>query len=491
MFNTDDITVLFAAAGCGKTTYLKKMVRKALKTVSPSDIAFVSFTRKGAEVGRSQIVKSSGLKEEDFPFFKTLNSLTFAALGYSSKDIFGFPHAKKLNAIIGSNITMNPVTDGSSADDKILAYYSAVRSGYADRIPIYELPDPVAYERLVRAYEAYKAKYGLVDFVDCLLNFVARGEPIPVQEAHLDEAQDFTALHWKVCSVAFARAKKIVVAGDDFQSIYTYAGARPDILIDLAKKNKTVKLEKSYRLPNKVYRYSKAITDMISEKMDKDYAPIKGIEGTVEHVHDVLRLADLVEQKQNERWLILFRNNYQIQPFEEALRTRLVPYHTANTFVVPERELEKIHRYMKFRLPGYSTPEQRKIFMDEYGIQDFNTPFSDSELVRGDAKHLYQAYVDRYGAEFLLSEARKTQEEAKITLSTIHKVKGAEAKNVVVFLDCSTKVYGNRFTDLDSELRLMYVAFTRSEENLYLSRLATGYGLDDIVAMIEEQLNEH
>jgi superfamily I DNA/RNA helicase len=66
-------------------------------------------------------------------------------------------------------------------------------------------------------------------------------------------------------------------------------------------------------------------------------------------------------------------------------------------------------------------------------------------------------------------------------VSTIHKIKGGEADNVVVFLDCTRKVFRNKFLDLDSELRLLYVAFTRARKNLYIIRSRSTYGLDDIV----------
>lgn len=491
MFNTDDITVLFAAAGCGKTTYLKKQVRKAVKDTRPEDIAFVSFTRKGAEIGRSQVARMLDIEEDRLPFFKTLHALTFSALGYDAKDIFNFKHAKKLSSLIGANITLNGNAESASSDDKIIAFYDAVRSGYAESIPVEDRPDMVQYERIVRAYEAYKAKYGLVDFMDCLLNFVKRGKPVPVSVAFIDEAQDLTQLQWQVCDVAFAKAKKIFVAGDDYQSIYTYAGARPDILIDLANNHKTVKLERSYRLPKKVYRYAKAITDMLHERMDKDYAPMKNVEGSVTRVDDNHFLAEIVERRQDESWLILFRNNYHIQPFEHELYDRLVPFYNQMGFCLNERYLDLIKRYYSFRLEGYSSKEQKEAFMKRHGIKKFSDPFYESNLVPGDVKYTYFRYVEKYGIEKLVALAKEaTTDTKKIIVSTIHRAKGAEARNVIVFLDCSTKVYKSRFDNLDTELRLLYVAFTRAEERLYLAKATTGYGLDDIVDLVEETIGE-
>lgn len=482
MFNTEDITVLLAAAGCGKTHYLKKQVRNELNSVRSIDIAFVSFTRKGSEIGKQQVMKMTGLSDKDLPYFKTLNSLTFSALGYESKNIFNTKHAKKLNSLIGSNISLHAAGDSATEDDKILSLYDALRSGLSVDDTSEYVTDMVRYRRIVEAYESYKKVNGLYDYIDCFLNFVERGEAIPVPVVFIDEAQDLTALQWDVCYTAFSKAQRIYIAGDDYQSIYTFSGARPDILIDFANKYKLVKREKSYRLPQKVYEYARAITDLLVEKVDKDYVPAKGIEGSVEKISSLEYLIDMLSRRQDEHWLVLYRNNYHSLPVQSQLQAMGVPFHTANGFVLNEDKLSLIKRYYQFRLPGYSTPEQKEAFAIRHGIRDFSLPIEETGIIEGDEKYLYALYLDKFDIDTLIAKAKKPC----ITLSTIHRVKGDEAKNVVVFLDCSTKVYVNRLTNLDSELRLLYVAFTRAEENLYLVKGMSGYGMDDIVSLIEE-----
>ena len=54
-----------------------------------------------------------------------------------------------------------------------------------------------------------------------------------------------------------------------------------------------------------------------------------------------------------------------------------------------------------------------------------------------------------------------------MTLSTIHRVKGGEADNVVLCTDLSRKC-AVRWQELDdSEIRVLYVAQTRARKNLY------------------------
>jgi superfamily I DNA/RNA helicase len=485
MFKTDNITVLFAGAGAGKTTHLLKCVEEDLQTFRPEDIAFVSYTRKGAYEGKDRLVRKLNIDADRLAFFKTLHALTYAELGYTSDQIFSRKHAKAFNKLLGFHLTTSEISDSNTPDDRLFSIYEQRRSGHKDLYSELDDFDAQRYKRLVSAYENFKKKHGLYDYTDCLLQFIARGKPVPVRVAYIDEAQDLTTLQWKVCITAFSLAEKIYVAGDDYQSIYKYAGARPDVLINMAKKYKTVKLEISYRLPRKVYSFAKAVTDVLGEKEDKDYKPFKKSEGTVQFVNDRDYLSKLIYAHKDETWLVLFRNNYHAAKFEKLLQSMCMMYHTPQGFVVSERDLSKIRKYYNYRKEGYTTNVSLEQFKQAYGIEDINRDFSESSLIfKEELRELYQVYVDKHGVEFLYEEARKPP---KVFVSTIHRVKGSEARNVAVFLDCSYKVYRNRWRDFDSELRLLYVAFTRAKENLYIVSSETQFGMDDIVATLQEE----
>jgi superfamily I DNA/RNA helicase len=54
-------------------------------------------------------------------------------------------------------------------------------------------------------------------------------------------------------------------------------------------------------------------------------------------------------------------------------------------------------------------------------------------------------------------------------------------------MDCTRKVAGNVFHNPDEELRVMYVACTRSRMGLYLVQSSgLGFGLDKIAVMVRE-----
>ena len=55
MFEGRDVRVILANAGTGKTRRLIDEVSKELETRRPEELAFVTFTRKGAEEGLHRV----------------------------------------------------------------------------------------------------------------------------------------------------------------------------------------------------------------------------------------------------------------------------------------------------------------------------------------------------------------------------------------------------------------------------------------------------
>ena len=68
----------------------------------------------------------------------------------------------------------------------------------------------------------------------------------------------------------------------------------------------------------------------------------------------------------------------------------------------------------------------------------------------------------------LLKRKVKLKRNPLVCLSTIHGAKGAEADNVVLFTDISTKACKEAFNNPDDARRLTYVALTRAKKKLYI-----------------------
>jgi superfamily I DNA/RNA helicase len=493
-FATDDVAVYLAAAGAGKTSAIMDEMTELLKTYRPDEIAFVTFTRKGVANGVERALQANPqLTVDDLIHFKTLHALCFRELGLKKTSIIEYPDIKKFNAWEGNdfNVTLGEAFEKQSGDDKLLSRYDAIRSGSTKGVFIHGLYDETQYDRLIKSYEVFKAENHLVDFYDCLLKFRERNLPVNVKAAFIDEAQDLTLLQWEVCRIAFSSAEKVRIAGDDFQSLFTYAGASPRTLISLARRYRTVKLETSYRLPRAVYRFAKGITRLIEDKIDKDFKPAKDVDGFVEEVSDREFLARRIRKDMADngitpyRWYLLFRNNCFIEEVAALLEQYLIPYHTAQDFCIPREELAKLKRFYNYRKKGFGSRDAFEKFCKDNNIKDIEDDFTESDLIPSEKRYAYLDYIEKFGIEGLAEMADK---EPFLLLSTTHRVKGGEADYTAVFLDCTRIVADNKQVNLDEELRVLYVACTRAKLGLFLVSSRGRYGLDGIIDVVKEQI---
>lgn len=272
--------------------------------------------------------------------------------------------------------------------------------------------------------------------------------------------------------------------------LYTYNGAAPELLVEMASHYETVKHETSYRLPRKVYEFARGITDVIQEKVEKDYRPATDREGFVRELGDRNVLARVIRDDLRAngpkpgRWYLLFRTNCFIADMAKTLEQFIVPYHTVKGFCIPKRELARIERYYNFRKEGFGSAESRARFAEEYKIKDFNESFTESELIPGRERYFFQDLVDAYGIKAL--KAMCDMDEPWLLLSTVHRVKGGEADYTAMFMDCTRVVSENMTLSADDELRVLYVGCTRCREGLYLIPAQGKYSMSRLLDIVRE-----
>lgn len=274
-------------------------------------------------------------------------------------------------------------------------------------------------------------------------------------------------------------------------SIYSYSGARPDFLIQLSKQFPVEYLSKSYRIPYSVFRLASAITDFIGAKTDlkAEHREENG-EGSITQLNSIDRLVNFIDEdciKNNPSktsWYILCRNNCFLDSPKRVLEESLIPYWTAEGFFMGGEIMRRLKTYENFKLEGYKDEKKKEEFQRKFGIEDFNAPFTETNLFTEGRKWVYASYIEKYGL-------KKLEEMCKwnppILISTIHHVKGGEADNVAVMLDTTRRTQGNVFCDIDEELRILYVAVTRTKKNLFLIDSKDGQGYDKILEVIKQE----
>lgn len=477
------------------TTWAINDITKELETRRPEEIAFVTFTRKGAEEGLRRVCSKLMLEPEDLPYFRTLHSLTFHAMNYKANQMFGRIDQRKFNKEYGYNVNRCEVSTGKVAptrDSLYLDFYDLERSGALTSKQMVEADIELGYyHQIVRKYEEYKAQQHLVDFFDCLIKYIQSGDSLPCKVLYCDECQDITALQWKVIEKAFRNAEKIIILGDDKQSIYSYSGARPDILIELSKQFPVEHLSMSYRLPRQVYKLANAITSFIGEKTEQESVfRTDNKEGTITQLNSLDRLKNFIDtdtlenDEQKTEWYILARNNCFLDQPKKVLEDALIPYWTADGFFMGGEIMKRLKDYEGFRLEGYKDSKKREDFARKFGIEDFSQPFTETNLFTEGRKWIYASYIEKYGLK-KLEEMCKWNPQ--ILVSTIHHVKGGECSHCAVMLDTTKRTQGNIYNDIDEELRVLYVAITRTKQDLFLIDSKNGQGYDQILQVVKEE----
>ena len=493
MFEGKEVKVILSQAGGGKTTYLLQLVADELRTRRPEEIAFVTFTKKGAEEGLTRMCNNYSLTPDELPYFKTLHSLTFHALSLKSNQMFNRINERAFNKEYGYNVNrceMQSRKVQATKDSEYLDYYDLDRSGALTSKMIARADIETGYyHQIVRKYEEYKSRQCLVDFFDCLIKYEQSGDSLPCKVVFVDEAQDITVLQWKVIERAFAGAEKVYISGDENQSIFTYSGARPDMLIGLSKQYPTSYLKESYRIPKSVYNLSKGIVDFIQEKTDKPFEFHEGNEeGSITELMGVERLRSFISADVHDKptcdWYLLARNKCMFEKYTEILEDNLIPYWTSDGFFMGGQIMSRLKDYTNFSKLGYRNEAKKEAFMSKYGITDFSTPFTDTALFTEGRKWVYASYIEKYGLDKL---ADMCKWNPQILVSTIHYVKGGEAENVSILLSSTGRTQANVMENIDEELRVLYVGVTRTKKNLYLIDSSSDKAYDRIISTIKDQ----
>ncbi len=495
-FGDKDVKIYLAAAGAGKTTAAMKELQTLLEEYRPDEIAFVTFTRKGVQNGIDRAMQVNRyLTEDDLVYFRTLNSLCFREAGLKGVNVISKKDLQLFNKHFGFSLTGRDQNAQPTKDDKLLERYNAIRAGNPTIAFDNTFNDDTGrYEVLIESYEGFKKANDFVDFTDCFSKYMEVGEPIEgLRVCLVDEAQDLTPLQWECVERLSQKCEKIRCYGDDYQALYTYAGASPEILINLSRRYPTIRLEKSYRLSRRVYDFSRNITFLLRDKIEKDYAPVREKEGVVDYIRDREHIYNMLlsglSRKDPESYMLLFRTNLNITKVTDGLIERGIPYHTDKGFCISRQTVRLLSRYFELAKGFDFDWEEREEFANRYKITDFSLkPIENNILPRTREGAFIQDVIDNFGMDYIRQESRTIV--PRLFASTVHKVKGGEADNVFYFLDATRQTSYYLTHSPDIELRVFYVAATRARNNFYMVEGRNRDNLNELADFIQGVVND-
>ena len=163
----------------------------------------------------------------------------------------------------------------------------------------------------------YKKSYGLIDFTDMIDKFIVSGLCPKYDVAFVDEAQDLSPIQWKMFNIIKENSKYVILAGDDDQAIYGWAGADvKKFQQEISKKD--IILPQSYRVPQDVQNIADKILKLIPEdrRVQKNWKA-RDERGTVNYVYS---LEDVPIDEGS--WLVLARYNDKLNRLKPFLKER-------------------------------------------------------------------------------------------------------------------------------------------------------------------------
>lgn len=514
--------------GTGKTRFISNQVEKWVGQglYRPDDFILSSHSRTAAAVLQGRVAVP-----EDH--VATLHALGYRALG-KPPIAETAPLVDEWNSSALSHWRIGPVK--SDINEGHLET-STTDSIFEDYVLWRNLGSPVPHvlgqkvEAFAREWAAFKHEHGAVDFADMIDLPVQERLPCPSSPRVLimDEAQDAVPSQWRLMRYWAESCERFVVAGDPAQTIYSWAGARPDELMAAEEADFHKTLSYSYRLPAAVHKFAEHWLKQHSINLTKgrEYKP-RDAEGSVRRMQVSLYedlMGNLIKDiaanlEHPERTVMVLAScAYMLTWFTARLKREGIPFHNpyrrqAKAWnplgSAPEGNTGTIERLLAFLRPDRDTwgKAQRpwnlsdaRLWLAALRSNVFTGPkkklleelkddamLTDQILtaltpenrdsaatlqpwwLAGNATNRYEPLM-RYGAAIHgHSGGAALRDRPRLTVGTIHSVKGGEADVVYVSPSLSYQGHQQQFfrSGHDALIRLFYVAFTRAREELVL-----------------------
>lgn len=303
-----DRILIESLAGTGKTETVALMIEERIKKgVKPEEILCVTFTNSAVNQLKSRL-QSKGIE---------VNVQTIDSYAYSVVREYFDETGRELYIADQESIARELLLEyglrASKGDINAFNNLSILNWFGGDISTFKGLPgvDGEDIVVLLKEYDKRKRLFESYDFVD--LSFIASEvNKREYREVIIDEAQDSNPAHIKLIET-FSNAK-LVFVGDEYQSIYGFAGVNPNLLSEYCKDWEKGTLTKSFRSNEKVL-------EVVNSVFDNGLKLVGGREGgTVMNSGNVFDILGRLVESEGSKAL-LSRTRYDLMPVVKSLET--------------------------------------------------------------------------------------------------------------------------------------------------------------------------
>lgn len=483
--------IILGPPGTGKTTTLLNIVDECLADgIHPERIGYFSFTKKAAREAVDRATTKFTFQKTDLPYFRTLHSMCFHTLGLANSDVFEGKKILEFGDWLGVRLSQVLKMDDSS----LFGFSDGDRALHMENmarvmcVPLRQLYDQyhdglswTFVDRIARGLEKFKRAKNLLDYTD-MLSVFSNGDWSPELDILIvDEAQDLSMLQWKVVEKLASRSSRVVVAGDDDQAIYRWAGAAVEHFVGM--RGETRVLGQSWRVPKEIQTVSHELIQKVTNRRPKEWKPKDG-PGQIERVSSIFDM-----DYSGEDILVLARNVFSLKTLSAHLRREGHQFELRSFPSLKPSIIGAVRRWENLRkgqeitiddarflyeqmssgkgvkrgfkkIPGQ--PDDMKVGMDwlkqNAGLMTDQPWFNALDRIPREEINYIRAIIQR----------GETLGKSNIRLSTIHGSKGGEARHVVLIPDMARRTHQEMQTNPEDEARVWYVGVTRTREKLTL-----------------------
>ena len=491
---------IYGPPGTGKTTRLINYVKTFYKLGTPLDkIGYFAFTTKAANEAIDRMLESfKHLQRKDLKYFRTLHSLAFWKLGMKKSQVMQDEHYEDIGRKLGIEVTVySNGQESTGFVDSDSEYFNLINAARIKEITIQEEYNTGMYsyeleKNLLHILSAeldnYKSSFKLRDFTDMIEEFNV-AELCPKYDiVFIDESQDLSPIQWKMVDIIRKNSKYVILAGDDDQAIYGWAGADVKTFQSISSK-KDIILPQSYRVPKQVQVIANQILNRIPDerRIKKDWKA-REEQGFVDRITSI----EDVPLDQGD-WLILARTNDRLDKIKPILKDRGIYFQFKGRKSFRASLFRSILNYTRWQKGELLSLSEVKDIIECTGM-DFNPTeekmYDLADLTYDKTVNWFDIFIEDYEEclyiRKMLSSGEKLSKNARVQLSTIHSAKGGEATNVLLILDNTKTIRESiekSWEKEDEENRVWYVGVTRTSQNLYImsaKKEAKGYDIESL-----------